>query len=308
MVNQISFRLKPVAPFDLRFTAWALRRRPDNIIDRWDGKAYRRVMVFDTKPVEVEVTQKGSLDKPILNVIATAETIWAELKSSVTSGLERLLGLRIDLAKFYDFVKREKKLDELSRRFLGLKPPRFLSLFEALVNAFACQQLTLIVGILLLNRLAMKSGLPFKQGGSTVYSFPLPERVARLHPETFRKLGFSRQKGRALTELSKRVAQKTFDLGGIGTLDDEAALEKLYQLRGVGRWSAEYVLLRGMGRTGLFPGDDVGAQNKLKHLLHLRKPLDYEGVRRLLARWQPFGGLIYFHLLLDGLSKEGYLK
>ncbi len=49
-------------------------------------------------------------------------------------------------------------------------------------------------------------------------------------------------------------------------------------------------------------------QNKLKHLLHLRRPPDYEGVRRSLARWQPFGVLIYFHLLLDGLSKEGYLK
>ncbi len=306
--KEISFRLKPVPPFDLRFTAWALRRRPDNIIDRWDDKGYHRVMVFNGKPVEVEVKQNGSLDKPILHVTATAERIGPGLRSNVTSGLERLLGLRIDLATFYDFVRGEKKLYELSRRFLGLKPPRFLNLFEALVNAFACQQLTLIVGILLLNRLAMKSGLPFKQEGSTVYSFPLPERVARLHPETFRRLGFSRQKGRALAELSKMVVQKSFDLEGVGTLDDEAALEKLYQLRGVGRWSAEYVLLRGMGRTGLFPGDDVGAQNKLRHLLHLRKPLDYEGVRRYLARWRPFGGLVYFHLLLDGLSKEGYLR
>ncbi len=62
-----------------------------------------------------------------------------------------------------------------------------------------------------------------------------------------------------------------------------------------------------MGRTSLFPGDDVGAQNKLRHLLRLRKPLDYEGVRRFLDRWLPFGGLIYFHLLLDGLLEEGYL-
>jgi len=307
-VDQISFRLNPAPPFDLRLTAWALRRRPDNIIDRWDDKGYGRVMVFDGKPVEVEVEQKGSLDKPILHVTATAETIGPWLKSGVTSGLERLLGLRIDLTKFYDFVKGEKKLYELSQRFLGLKPPRFLNLFEALVNAFACQQLTLIVGILLLNRLAMKSGLPFKKEGSTVHSFPLPERVARLHPETFRKLGFSRQKGLALAELSRMVTQKSIDLGRIETLDDEAVLEKLCRLRGVGRWSAEYVLLRGMGRTSLFPGDDVGAQNKLRHLLYLRKPLDYKGVRRLLARWQPFGGLVYFHLLLDGLSKEGYLK
>ena len=277
------------------------------MIDRWDDQAYRRVMVYDGKPVAVEVTQTGTSDKPILHVTATAETIGPGIKSTLTHALDRMLGLRIDLSKFYDFAKGDTRLYELSRRFLGLKPPRFLNLFEALVNAFACQQLSLTVGILLLNRLAIRCGLPFKKEGSTVYTFPQPERVARLRPGTFRKMGFSWQKGRALSELSQRVTLKSVDLESIETLDDKAALEQLYPLRGVGRWSAEYVLLRGMGRTHLFPGDDVGAQNKLKHLLRLRKALDYEGVRRFLEKWQPFGGLIYFHLLLDGLSEEGYL-
>ncbi len=253
------------------------------------------------------ILQTGTSDKPVLHITATSETMGPGLKSTLSHALERILGLRIDLSKFYDFVKGDMKLYELSRRFLGLKPPRFPSLFEALVNAFACQQLTLIVGILLLNRLAMKCGLSFKREDSTAYSFPQPERMARLRPETFRKMGFSRQKGRALAELSQTVTRKSVDLERIETLDDKEALEQLYQLRGVGRWSAEYALLRGMGRTTLFPGDDVGAQNKLRRLLRLRKPLDYEGVHRLLDRWQPFGGLIYFHLLLDGLREEGYL-
>lgn len=306
-MDQISFRLNPVAPFDLRFTAWALRRRPDNIIDRWDGESYWRVMVHDRKPVEVEVTQKGTSDKPILHVTATAETIGRDLKSALTRTLERMLGLRIDLSAFYGFAKGDPKLHELSQRFVGLKPPRFPNLFEALVNAFACQQLTLIVGILLLNRLAVKCGLPFKKMDSTVYTFPQPDRVARLRPGTFRKMGFSRQKARALTELSQMVTRKSLDLESIETLSDEAALERLHQLRGVGRWTAEYILLRGMGRTALFPGDDVGAQNKLRLVLNLRKPLDYEGVRRILNRWQPFGGFVYFHLLLAGLQAEGNL-
>ncbi|MGA2518402.1 MAG: DNA-3-methyladenine glycosylase 2 family protein [Thermodesulfobacteriota bacterium] len=307
-MDQISFHLKPLPPFDLRFTAWALRRRSENIVDRWDGQAYRRVMAYDGKPVEVEITQKGTLDRPILQVTTTAEKIVPQLKPSIARALERMMGLRIDLSKFYEFAKGEKRLYELSQRFVGLKPPRFPSLFEALVNAFACQQLTLTVGILLLNRLAMKAGLPFKRGESTVYAFPQPERVERLHLETFRNLGFSRQKGRALIELSQRVTRKSVNLNRIEALDDEAALEQLYQLRGVGRWSAEYVLLRGMGRLNLFPGDDVGAQNKLRHLLNLRKPLDYEGVRRILDRWEPFGGLVYFHLLLEGLREKGYLQ
>src|SRR5512135_2651056 len=119
-MNRISFRLHPVPPFDLRFTAWALRRRSGNIIDRWDDSSYQRVMVFDGKPVEVVVTQKDTSGKPVLHIIATSETIGSGLKSTLTDALERMLGLRIDLSKFYNFVKGEKKLRELSRRFLGL--------------------------------------------------------------------------------------------------------------------------------------------------------------------------------------------
>jgi 3-methyladenine DNA glycosylase/8-oxoguanine DNA glycosylase len=129
-------------------------------------------MVYDGKPVEVEVTQEGASGKPVLHVIATSERIVPGLKSALTHALERMLGLRIDLSKFYDFVKEEKKLYELSRRFLGLKPPRFFNRYEALANSFACQQLSLIVGIVLLNRLAMRCGLPFEKVGRRSILFP----------------------------------------------------------------------------------------------------------------------------------------
>jgi len=79
-------------------------------------------------------------------------------------------------------------------------------------------------------------------------------------------------------------------------------------LRGVGRWTAEYVLLRGVGRLRVFPGDDVGAQKRLARWLGRSRPLDYTGVRRLVKRWQPFAGMVYFHLLLDGLSQAGALE
>ena len=77
------------------------------------------------------------------------------------------------------------------------------------------------------------------------------------------------------------------------------------ELRGVGRWTAEYALLRGFGRLQVFPGDDVGAQKKLARWLGRSRPLDYAGVARAVAPWQPYAGLVYFHLLLHGLSLAG---
>jgi DNA-3-methyladenine glycosylase II len=78
-------------------------------------------------------------------------------------------------------------------------------------------------------------------------------------------------------------------------------------MRGVGRWTTEYVLLRGLGRLHVFPGDDVGAQKRLARWLGRSRSLDYAGVRRAVDRWQPYAGLVYFHLLLDGLAQAGVL-
>jgi DNA-3-methyladenine glycosylase II len=65
------------------------------------------------------------------------------------------------------------------------------------------------------------------------------------------------------------------------------------------------VLLRGLGRLDVFPGDDVGAHNKLRRFFGLEGPLDYETVQELVARWQPYAGVVYFHLLLDSLAQAG---
>ena len=76
---------------------------------------------------------------------------------------------------------------------------------------------------------------------------------------------------------------------------------------GVGRWTAEYVLLRGLGRTNIFPGDDVGARNNLERWLRLRRKLDYERVQQVLKKWKGYGGLIFLHLLLKSLDESGCL-
>jgi DNA-3-methyladenine glycosylase II len=225
----------------------------------------------------------------------------------VTSALERLLGLNTDLSEFYRFAGSDRRLGPLARRFRGMKPPRFATVFEAVVNAMACQQVTLTLGVRLLNRLAVSCGTPLGEGDEAVHSFPGPANLAQLSPAGLRRFGFSRQKGRSMIDLATSVAEGRLDLEGLAVLPDDEAVNRLCELRGVGRWTAEYVLLRGLGRTRVFPGDDVGARNNLRRWLRLAKPLDYEGVRRALSRWGDYPGLVYYHLLLDRLAEAGYL-
>jgi DNA-3-methyladenine glycosylase II len=258
-------------------------------------------------PVEAAVTQAGPPEAARLNVAVAGRPLRAAVRAAVTTALERLLGLRTDLTEFYQFAAHDRRLRPLARRFRGMKPPRFATVFEGVVNAIACQQVTLTLGVHLLNRLAVAYGTAIGQDDEAVHAFPGPADLAGLSPAALRRFGFSRQKGLAVIELARAVAEGRLDLEGLADFPDDEAVKRLRELRGVGRWTAEYVLLRGLGRTHVFPGDDVGARNNLQRWLRLAEPLDYEGVRRVLSRWDGYAGLVYFHLLLDRLAEAGHL-
>ena len=304
-MSRLTYSLKPVPPFRLDLAAWVLRRRPENPIDRWDGRCYRRALAVEGGPVEVAVTQTGPPEAPRLRVAVEGERAGPGTRPAVTAALERSLGIRIDLATFGRLASRDVRLKPLARRFRGMKPPRFPTVFECLVNGIACQQLTLTQGIRLLGRLAGDYGLVVEGREGPARAFPRPEDLAGREPEELRPLGFSRQKARALIDLARAVAEGRLDLEAMAAEPDEIVVDRLCRLRGVGRWTAEYVLLRGLGRLHIFPGDDVGARNNLQRWLEAPAFLDYKGVHQALAPWRAHAGLIYFHLLLDRLAETG---
>jgi DNA-3-methyladenine glycosylase II len=268
--------------------------------DFWDGETYRRVLVIESKPVEISTRQRGDE----LEVTLSGIRVSPRVKAQIHAALKRLLGLEIDLSSFYEFAVSDKWLKPLAERFRGFKPPRFLSPFEALVNGITCQQLSLTVGIILLNRLVEHHGRELHDR----HAFPEPCDLKSLRSEELAPLGYSHNKARALIELSQAIIEKRFEPAALEIASTQDALAKLQQLRGIGRWTAEYALLRGLGRTNIFPGDDVGARNNLERWLDLRNPLTYDSSQRVLKKWAPYGGLIYFHLLLDRLEHLGYLS
>ena len=294
-----------LAPYRLDLTVWALRRRPDNAVDTWDGRTYRRALEVADRTIELAAVQAGSAVAPRLKVTLSGARLDQRAEEAAHAALTRLLAPEIDLGRFYRLAEADPILHPLAARFRGIKPPQFPSLFECLVNAIACQQLTITVGIRLLNRLAEAHG-PTPANGS-LHAFPVSSRLAGLASETLKPLGFSGAKARSIVELAAGISAGTFDPAAIKTLGDDEALHALLRLRGVGRWTAEYALLRGLGRLSVFPGDDVGARNNLARWLGCRGPLDYAGVQAAVSGWRPFAGLVYFHLLLASLAERGTL-
>jgi DNA-3-methyladenine glycosylase II len=299
--------IEPRGPFCLDLTAWALRRRSQNAVDRWDSATYERVVSLAGGPVALSVRQVAGPDAPRLSVLLAGRRIDQRAESLARETVNRLLGLSVDLSAFAAMASCDPLLGPLAARLRGLKPPRFPTVFEALVNGVACQQLSLAVGIHLLNRLAADRGRATSDAPYSPHAFPDPEDLASMEPDDLRRHGFSSTKARTIIAMAKAVVSGDLDLEALQRLEDGAAIERLTSLRGIGRWTAEYVLLRGLGRLHVFPGDDVGAHNKLRHLFGIDAPLDYEAVGRLVARWHPYAGVVYFHLLLDSLSRAGHV-
>lgn len=312
--------LSAVPPFRLDYTVWALRRRRQNIVDRWDGSTYVRVIAFKNSPVKVSITMQGTINHPEIVAVLQGEKVPSLVRTQKKSAqllIERTLGLEVNLQPFYALARNnnDAALMSLAEQFLGVKPPCFPSVFEALVNAIACQQVTLDVGILMLNRLAEKFGLAFDEGDDggkrVLYAFPRPEDLASASEEDIRNVGFSRQKTRAIKGLAISVAgndeNSASGLAGLEKMTNKQAIDYLSKMRGIGRWSAEYVLLRGLGRIDTFPGDDIGAQNNLQRFFGLDKRPGYAEIKELTSRWHPYEGLVYFHLLLNKLRIKGFI-
>lgn len=307
-MGQTTFSISPFPPFRLDLTVWALRRRPENAMDRWDGTFYRRGLMIEGRPAEVSVRQTGSPKRPTLQVWIRGAHLTPRAITLTRSLLERVLGLQKNLAPFYEMAARDARVASLVDEFRGLKPPRFATLYEALVNGIAWQQLSLLVGILLLSRLTRWFGAAVANVEDSVRAFPDPTRLAIARAQSLKRLGFSNQKAHALIALSAAIRDRRLDLENLASLDNQIVLQSLMSLQGVGRWTAEYVLLRGLGRLDVFPGDDVGARNSLGRLVGRRKPMDYNGVRRVVERWQPYAGFIYIHLLLVHVKEQGWLE
>ncbi|MEO6123915.1 MAG: hypothetical protein ABIR32_09405 [Ilumatobacteraceae bacterium] len=306
--------LWPRSPFRLDLTVWALRRRSRNRIDRWDG-TYRRALNVGGRVVTVQVEQRGGPDHPCLNVAALNERdLSATDLASINRQLVRMLGLDVDLTGFYRLAEQNPRVAALADRLRGVKPPRFVSLFEAFANAIANQQISLEVGIELLNRFTEAFGNRevdrdgAGQGdGDSLVAFPTPEAIVGVPIADLRNLGFSTRKAEYLISCAFAVATGAIDEASLASSSRAAATDMLTAMRGIGRWSAEYVLLRGLGRVDVFPADDVGARNKLERFFELSVAPNREQILALLEPFGSWAGMLYFHLLLDGLDERGDL-
>ena len=132
-----------------------------------------------------------------------------------------MLGLSVDLRPFRRLAESDERLAGLIDPFIGFKPPRLPSVFETLVNGIACQQLSLQVGMHLLNRLCRAYGVAVGEN----HAFPRPVDLASASPVQLKRLGFSGKQVAGHSRGGASLVEGSLNLEDLAALDTAELLE-----------------------------------------------------------------------------------
>ena len=152
--------------------------------------------------------------------------------------------------------------------------------FQILARAIAHQQLNGAAANTILKRLVDSVGA----GG-----FPTPEQVTAASPESLRAAGFSFAKVAALRDLAeKTIAGLVPDAATLRELSDEEIIARLTQVRGIGRWTVEMLLVFQLGRPDVLPVDDFGVRTGFQAAYGLSRLPRPQALAAWGERWKPY--------------------
>ncbi len=283
--REFALRLPPAfrALDVLRF----LGRDPASPTETVSGRTGARALVLEGKPARLLAELDGSLARcRVESRRSPAPTAMAEAHRIAL----RWLGLTLDPAEFEGRASRRPRWRRLVAARAGLRIPQTPSVFEGLVWAIAGQQVNLAFARTLRRRLIELAG---RRLDGRLVAHPTPAEVARLEPSDLLRLQFSRNKAEFLIEIAR---SSRLDFEALPDGPATAAEEILLALRGVGPWTAHYVLMRSCSFADCVPVGDSGLIRALQRLHRLAERPDSSEQQRLLAPLAPHRSLATFHL------------
>lgn len=156
--------------------------------------------------------------------------------------------------------------------------------FHMLANSIISQQLSTKAAATIKQRVGALVGVPFQTS-----------RVLSVSPEHLRGAGLSQAKTRYIRELAAHVSDRRLEFHEITSLDDDAVIEKLVVVPGIGRWTAEMFLLFGLKRLDVLAVGDAGLQRAAR-ILYGKKRKSKMLLPRVAEPWRPYRSIASWYL------------
>ena len=287
------YKLTPTQPYSFSLSLKRLQDLPRQIIGRVEeGPCYVRALEQDGKVGLVRITAapEGALD---VQVDGDLEP------EAVLKAVRRAFSLDLDLAAFQRHMDAaDPVIAGIARKYSGARPIGAFDLFESLAFSIIAQQITMSFAFTLKESLVELAGKSF--GGYP--AFPSAAAVARLDYEDLTARKYTRKKAEYIIDIARAITAGQLDLEAAVARPFDEAVKGLTALRGVGRWTAE-CLLMDAGASDAFPAGDIGIRNAVQRYYGLdHQPTEAE-VRDLGKPWAPYGALTSFYLWLGLLDK-----
>ncbi len=233
-------------PLDVPRSLEVLRRWGDDLLDRWDGEVLRRTVPTAAGASAVACRSIGTVAAPRLAVEAERSDpgVAAAAAQTFLPWSEAWPALR----------DADPALARAEAAVPGVRSLRYPDPFRALVRAVTAQQVNLTFAATLRRRLAEAYGVEHAVGGGVVRSLD-PARLAGAPVAELRALQLSTAKATALVGLGAAARRGELDAARFAGRSDDEVVADLTAHRGVGRWTAEWFLVRVLGRPVVVAGD-----------------------------------------------------
>ena len=268
----------------------SLARDPLSPTERVEGYTYTAALRLGGAALEVQVVLE---ERKARCTVPTTPELALEQRLDLHERLLGLLGLHTDPLRFEAQVDRDEALRPLIERGRGLRLLRFADPFDALVWAVLGQQVTLASACTLRRRLVERWGEALPGG---LLALPTPATLARLCPEDLLPLGLPRARAETLIRACRAVVEGRLPLETSPARSATRAERELLAVRGIGPWTAQYVLMRGHGFSDCVPLGDSGLGEGLKRFFALTARPSRAETLRLMERFAPHRSLATAHL------------
>ena len=184
-------------------------------------------------------------------------------------------------------ARRDPVIRDLIRRHgpCGLADAQHEDAFTALTHSIISQQLSTKAAATIARRFDALFG-----------GIPTPAAVALVDDAQLRTVGLSSQKIRYIRDLCSRVADGSLTLEKVNELSDEAVIQSLTQITGIGRWTAEMFLMFRLHRPDVLPVDDLGILEAVQRAYGLRKLPRAERLTKIGEPWRPYRSVACWYL------------
>jgi len=284
-------------PEEFRFmvnVSYLARSTNECLFEIKDDKV-RKAISFGNEVFLIEVSENhdGSLLVRFIGARPTNESMLNEVIHYVQDWFD----LDTDLKPFYAMAEKDLLLEQSVKAFYGLRILGIPDLFEALCWGILGQQINLTYAYTLKRRLVEAFGTSIEREGNRYWIFPPPEDIAKLTVEDLSVLKMTVKKCEYLIGVAQLMAEGSLSKELLRNSGDFKAAEKmLVKIRGIGPWTANYVLMRCLRFPNAFPIADVGLHNAIKQVLGTDRKPTIEEILELSAPWTDWEAYATFYL------------